>query len=1085
MASIAALGIGMSGLTQASAARTRPETMARKAGQPGVSVTLLTGDRVTVSGDGGTTIEPGAGRRGIAFSSYDVKGHLYVVPSDIQEQFAGNRLDRRLFDVTGLIKAGYDDKSTKSIPVIVSYGSKAKTRAAAPGATVTRQLPAVSGAALSIDKSKAATFLKGAISARSATAIEKIWLDGKRQLLLDQSVPQIGAPEAWKAGFTGKGVKVAVLDSGVDATHPDLAPQVAGHKNFTSEPDGDLVGHGTHVASTIAGTGAASGGKYQGVAPDARLYDGKVCGVIECFDSSIVAGMEWAAREVKATVANISLGDTDTPELDPLEEAVNRLTAETGTLFVVAAGNSGPQGRSIDSPGSADAALTVGAVDKQDQLADFSSVGPRLGDSAIKPDVTAPGVDIVAARSKNGYMGTPVGDKYASMSGTSMATPHTVGAVAILAQEHPGWRAPELKAAIMGSARPAPGQSTYQQGAGRIDVAKGIKQTVVSDPGNLSFGTAVWPHDDDAPVTRTLTYRNLGDQPVTLNLAGTLTDPAGNAAPVDALQLSASTVTVPAGGTASVQVISNTKHNGPDGGYSGRVTATVGDASVVTGIGIDKEVESYNLTVRSTGPDGKPLPARAVVYGLDTDFFQAYSSAKDELTVRLPEGEYNLEAQQFIEDSSGGVHYDVVQPSLKLDADTDVDLDTRVAKPIQVTVPQAGATLVTGTAGYQRTPAGAAAGLKSSVTFADGVDLLTGQIGPALPVAELTGFVGGQWARRGADGDFHNSPYLYATNNSMPGVFPTGFTRVVRAAELAEVTQEINASSDRQVERVVYFRTGVAWAGMLTFDQPSSTKVFLEAGPNAWETQVAELAPDPASSVKDSLVRGPRRTYQAGQKYQERFNAAVFVPGPAYAGRFGNELGVVAYSLMDADGNKGVSSTDSESSRLLRDGEVIAESTLFGDAWATDLPAGRAKYTFQSSMTRQSYSAFSTRTELNWTFWSEASADDALLPMIGVSYRPKVDRFNVADRRPVTVLPIQLEAQDEDTLPVIKKVELQVSGDDGKTWHRATVASSGKASYRAIFATPKGARSISLKAHVVDTAGNTTDLTTIGAYRLR
>ena len=142
---------------------------------------------------------------------------------------------------------------------------------------MTRHLPVVNGAAMTVDKAKAATFLSGVTSARSAAGVEKIWLDGKREISLDQSVPQIGAPTAWQAGYTGKGVSVAVLDTGIDKSHPDLASQVAGAKNFTEESDEDLVGHGTHVASTIAGTAAASSGKYKGVAPDAKLYDGKVC----------------------------------------------------------------------------------------------------------------------------------------------------------------------------------------------------------------------------------------------------------------------------------------------------------------------------------------------------------------------------------------------------------------------------------------------------------------------------------------------------------------------------------------------------------------------------------------------------------------------------------------------------------------------------------------------------------------------------------------------------------------------------------------------------------------------------------------
>ncbi len=106
---------------------------------------------------------------------------------------------------------------------------------------------------------------------------------------------------------------------------------------------------------------------------------------------------------------NLSLGGQDTPDIDPLEAEVNKLSAEKGILFAIAAGNEGPE--SIGSPGSADAALTVGAVDGNDKLADFSSTGPRVGDSAIKPDVTAPGVDITAAAAPGSVIDQEVGEK--------------------------------------------------------------------------------------------------------------------------------------------------------------------------------------------------------------------------------------------------------------------------------------------------------------------------------------------------------------------------------------------------------------------------------------------------------------------------------------------------------------------------------------------------------------------------------------------------------------------------------------------------------------------------------------------------
>ena len=213
----------------------------------------------------------------------------------------------------------------------------------------------------------------------------------------------IGADRAWASGYDGEGTTIAVLDTGIDATHPDLRDQVVAAKNFTPSPDtADRFGHGTHVASIAAGTGAASpaGGVHKGVAPGAELLNGKVLDDEGTGgDSGILAGIEWALDQ-GADVVNLSLSGGDSPGLDPLEAAINKLSADKGVLFAVAAGNEGEFGaETVGSPGSAEAALTVGAVDDADSLADFSSRGPRVGDGGIKPDVTAPCVDITAAAS--------------------------------------------------------------------------------------------------------------------------------------------------------------------------------------------------------------------------------------------------------------------------------------------------------------------------------------------------------------------------------------------------------------------------------------------------------------------------------------------------------------------------------------------------------------------------------------------------------------------------------------------------------------------------------------------------------------
>jgi subtilisin family serine protease len=1054
-------------------------------------VTLLTGDRVTLHGGdpARASIEPGPGRQGVSFSTQRTNGKLYVIPSDVSPLVASGRIDRRLFDVAGLIKAGYDDKASPTIPLLVSYQGKAN-RSAMAGATVTRTLPVINGAAVKVDKKKVAGFLSGLATARSANGIDKIWLDGKRHLSLDQSVPQIGAPTAWAAGYTGKGVTVAVLDTGIDKTHPDLATQVIGEKNFTSEQPGDFVGHGTHVASTIAGTAAASAGKYKGVAPDAKLYDVKVCELDGCADSALLAGMEFAATQVKAKVVNFSIGGQDTPEIDPLEEAVNRLTAQTGTLFVIAAGNDGADG-TIESPGSADAALTVGAVDKQNQLADFSSRGPRVGDGAVKPDVTAPGVDIVAAKSKDSVIGDPVGQYYLRLSGTSMATPHTVGAAALLAQEHPSWKAAELKGALMASAKTAANQTAFEQGAGRIDLTKAITATVISEPGSVSFGTAQWPHGDDTPVTKTVTYRNLGDKPVTLALTAALTGPDGAPAPAGALTLSANSVTVPAGGTATVQAISNTKNDGPDGAYSGRINATTGGQTVTSPVGVTKEVESYTLTIKHLGTDGKPfLNGMAILAGLDNDTFSFPSDPSGTTKVRLAKGSYLLEGDQYApRDENHGDSYMMLDPTVDLTGDRTVVFDARSTRPVTVTVPRREAQLALADIGYSRT--GPTSGLGSSLLTFDLSGIHTSQLGPALSPEELSGHVVSYWAKPDGTGWFDKTPYLYGIANSTPGKFPTGLKRTVRPQELATVDQVLHKTSARPVNlsaAVVLPDNGGAFTPIIAYDQPSTPRAYLDTGAVKWHTDFSELIPstDPQNPfpVEATSLSGADTQYKAGRSYRENWNTAAFVLEPAFGSRIGDELGIGFYTNTDAEGHQGFTLTDTASSKLYRDGQQVGTSPDFGFIDVVGLPVAKAKYKFVTTGTRASLSGFSSRTDLTATFTSAGSDAETLVPLRSVRYRPAVDVNNTVKRTPITVLPVLVDGLPGATLPKVKKLTIQVSGDGGKTWHPAAVVPVGTG-YRAIFVTPKGAKSVSLKANLIDAGGNTTEQTTIAAYPLR
>ncbi|MGW6485058.1 S8 family peptidase [Streptomyces sp. NPDC055059] len=657
-------------------------------------VTLVTGDVVTVTttADGKQIADvdrPDSAVGGVKIQ--EIKGDLFVVPDEAVPLLGKDKLDRRLFNVTDLIEMGYDDAKSATVPLIATY-AQPKAHAAveqkAPrGSKVIRKLKGIHGAALSTEKRKARTFWSTVAphgSAKLGAGVAKLWLDGRVKANLKESVPLIGAPEAWAAGYTGKGVKVAVLDTGIDVNHPDFAGLIDGTASFVpGEAITDVNGHGTHVASTIVGSGAASGGDNKGVAPGADLFVGKVLSGPEGYgqDSWVMAGMQWAA-ESGADVVNMSLGDSyPTDGSDPMSQTVDALSEEYGTLFVIAAGNAGPE--SISAPGAAASALTVAATDKQDELASFSSTGPLAGSGGMKPDIAAPGVDITAARSQEMTDGGE--GPYRTLSGTSMATPHVVGAAAILAQRHPDWTGAQLKEHLMSTAKGlAGGYSPYEVGTGRVDVAAAVR-TTVRGTGSLFFGNHTWPHEpSDVAVTKDLTFTNTGSADVALNLA--LTDDGGP------FTLGATKVTVPAGGTADVRVTGDPQ-TAPAGRHVGYVTATdaaTGKPVTRTSLALLKEEERYDLNIKLVGRDGKPA-AGWVTVNLAGDSWPWSVYVDGSTTLRMAPGLYTVAAYVDVAgekaDRSGLAVLVDAETVLK-DGSADVVLDAGKARLLQTEAPQ-------------------------------------------------------------------------------------------------------------------------------------------------------------------------------------------------------------------------------------------------------------------------------------------------------------------------------------------------------------------------------------------------------------
>ena len=205
---------------------------------------------------------------------------------------------------------------------LTSINSSAVTAAKKSARTVWTSMTRGTAAGMSA-AAGATTFAAPTGAAHLANGLTKIWLDGKVHATLAQSTAQIGAPDAWAAGYDGTGVKVAVLDTGADQSHPDLAGRISEAVSFVpGETTDDGNGHGTHTASTVGGSGAASGGLEKGVAPGANLIIGKVLSNEgQGDDSWVIAGMQWAAGE-GAKVISMSLGGSDPSDgTDPMSQA--------------------------------------------------------------------------------------------------------------------------------------------------------------------------------------------------------------------------------------------------------------------------------------------------------------------------------------------------------------------------------------------------------------------------------------------------------------------------------------------------------------------------------------------------------------------------------------------------------------------------------------------------------------------------------------------------------------------------------------------------------------------------------------------
>lgn len=299
-------------------------------------------------------------------------------------------------------------------------------------------------------------------------------------LCLDVSRPLIRADEVENnLGFDGSGVNVAILDTGVDAGHVALSAVVVSQQDFTGEGTGDNHGHGTHCAGIVASQDRIR----RGVAPGARIWDLKI------LDQNGNTNAGWATAGIQAAVAagvdvasnSWGFSHANGNWVDPDGTCVLCQAADAamdaGVTFVVAAGNENNDtcatyDTHIRCPGIARSVITVGASDDNDDMAGFSSIGPTP-DGRIKPDVTAPGVDIVSARAGGTSMGSPVDANWTSGGGTSMACPHVAGVAALMLHKDGTTTPATIKSLLMSTAVDI-GAVPNEMGAGRVEAADAV-----------------------------------------------------------------------------------------------------------------------------------------------------------------------------------------------------------------------------------------------------------------------------------------------------------------------------------------------------------------------------------------------------------------------------------------------------------------------------------------------------------------------------------------------------------------------------------------------------------------------------------
>jgi hypothetical protein len=641
----------------------------------------------------------------------------------------------------------------------------------------------------------------------------------------------------------------------------------------------------------------------------------------------------------------------------------------------------------------------------------------------------------------------------------------------------------------MGSAAFNPALTGLDQGAGRVDIAAALDASLIAASPSVSFGLALWPHEDDEVATRSVDYRNLGPA-VELQLELDIVGPDGLRPPDEMFSISQQTLSIPEGGTASVMLTADTSVPAPDGVYSGRLIASDGIGRTISvPIVVQREVESYDLEVQHINREGEPSSdfGFGFIIGLDTDasaFITPAAPGATDYSVRLPKGRYAIDSFINEDDLTQPINV-FAAPNYPLESNQVLVFDARAATPVSVSVSNPRAELHTALLTLQTQTFFGPLGVNIGFGNYPGPIFYTSTLGPPAP--EMFSWLEAYWFDSAATPRASYSA-AWTEEESLPeGHFAMeeGRAAVVHASYAATMPspQPLN---EIMISAWPEGAPGYAIASFPNVELPHrmTEYYYTEGRATRW---VNFLWMHDDEAFQSMLLGWVPRTYREGRTYTSHWNEPPFGPVLpdaftfSWAYREGDLLVIDAPTHGDREGHAGFLTHEGQV-LLHRDGELIHQAALDGFTLLIDVPPEPANYQLELDL-GQSMLELTSREKIVWTFESAHVAGSAQhLPWLSVHFQPDLDRRGRAPRGRFS-LPFELALFGEKHRPHVTEPVLEVSYDDGATWARARVKRSGQ-DWSAVLEHPRRAEYVSLRARVNDRHGNGIEQTLIRAYGL-